>query len=124
MDMLLILDFGGGQSLSVARRMRGENVYCEILPYSADAQTIREKAPKGLLLVGGTQDAQADCAQEIYDMGLPMLCMGYGARIAVKHFGGELGGSVLENRPSHIEFGESPLFAGLSECDRMLDRAD
>jgi len=124
MDMLLILDFGGGQSLSVARRIRGENVYCEILPYSADSQTIREKAPKGLLLVGGTQDAQADCAQEIYDMGLPMLCMGYGARIAVKHFGGELGGSVLENRPSHIEFGESPLFAGLSECDRMLDRAD
>ena len=128
MDMLLILDFGGSQSQSVARRVRGERVYCEIASYDISAEEIRAKAPKGLLLVGGVQDAwpegAPDCAQEVYDLGLPMLCLGYGARIAVKHFGGTLMGPVLEKKPAHIEFAENALFAGLSECDRFLERAD
>jgi len=124
MDMLLILDFGGAQSRSVARRLRGESIYCEIMPCDADVKRIREKEPKGLVLVGGTEDAQADCAEEVYAMGLPMLCLGGGARAALRHFGGEILETVLENRPSHIEFAENALFAGMGECDRMLERAD
>lgn len=126
--MLLILDFGGAQSQFVARRIRGENIYCEVLGYQATAAQIAAKAPRGIVLVGGTQDAwpddAPDCAQEIYDLGLPMLGIGYGARIAVKHFGGKLFGPVLEKKPAHIAFDETPLFAGLSECDRFLERAD
>lgn len=57
MDMLLILDFGGAQSQFVARRIRGENIYCEVLGYQATAAQIAAKAPRGLVLVGGTQDA-------------------------------------------------------------------
>lgn len=128
MDKLLILDMGGTQSQSIARRLRGESVYCEIAAGDISAEKVREKEPKGLVLVGGMRDASAadapDCAQEIYEMGLPMLCLGYGARIAAKHFGAQLHGAVLEERPAHIEFGEDPIFAGLSECDRFIDRAD
>lgn len=128
MDMLLILDFGGTQSQSVARRLRGESIYCEILPFSVSAQEICQKQPKGLLLVGGVQDAGApdaiDCAPEVYETGLPMLGIGYGARIALRHFGGKLFGPVLEKKAAHIEFGDDPLFEGLSECDRFLERAD
>ena len=128
MDTLVILDFGGSQSQSVARRIRGEHVYCEVLNYDATAAEIRAKEPKGLLLVGGTQDAfqegAPDASEEVYAMGLPMLCLGYGARIAVKHFGGRLLGPVLEKRPAQITLESSRLFEGLTECDRFIDRAD
>jgi len=124
MDMLLILDFGARQSLSVARRIRAENIYCEILPCDADFARIAGKTPKGLVLVGGAQDGEKDCDARVYEMGVPMLCLGGGARAAVRHFGGEIVGTALENRPSHIEFAQSELFEQLSECDRMLERAD
>ncbi|MDO4739320.1 MAG: glutamine-hydrolyzing GMP synthase [Eubacteriales bacterium] len=124
MDMLLVLDFGGMQSQSVARRIRGDGIYSELLPCSASAEEIRQKAPKGLVLVGGPQEITADCAPEVYALGLPMLCLGYGARAAVAHFGGRLLGPALLNKPSHIEFSPCPLFEGLSECDRFLERAD
>lgn len=128
MDMLMILDFGGSQAQSVAKRIRGEHVYCEVLPCDAPTADITAKNPKGILLIGGTMDAAAegayDCAQEVYDLGLPMLGLGYGARVMVKHFGGRLMGAVVENKPTHVKFDDCALFAGVSEADRYIDRAD
>ena len=122
MDKLLILDLGGAQSYMLAHRVRGENVYCEIVPYDTPAREIAARGPKGLIIVGGTQDSENDCSQEVYDLGLPILCFGGGARSAVRHFGGILGGTVIEDTPAHIDFSPSPVFEELTECDRFIDR--
>lgn len=124
MDMLLILDFGGPQAQAVARRLRGESVYCEILPFDADVEAALEKKPRGIVLAGGEDGAERDCADGFYAAGLPMLCLGYTARAALRRFGGTLAGTALERRIAHIEFGDDPLFASLSECDRFFERAD
>ena len=121
MDMLLILDFGGMQAQSVARRLRGESVYCEILPCNADIKKVLEKEPRGLVLAG---EGDAPCKAELFETGLPVLAFGHGAREAVRNFGGQLSGIVLERKIAHIEFGEDPLFASLTECDRFIERAD
>lgn len=121
MDMLLILDFGGMQAQSVARRLRGESVYCEILPCDTDMKKALEMGPKGLVLAG---EGDAPCRAEIFGTGLPVLAFGRGAREAVRHFGGKLPETVLERKIAHIEFGQDPLFASLTECDRFIERAD
>lgn len=124
MDMLLILDFGGLQAQAVAHRLRGESVYCEILPWDTSAEQALAKEPKGIVLAGGADDADRDCAEGFYAAGLPMLCLGYSARAAVRRFGGRAEGPALERKIAHIEFGADPLFAELSECDRFFERAD
>jgi len=42
-ETILVLDFGGQYNQLIARRVRDLNVYCEVLPYYASIETIREK---------------------------------------------------------------------------------
>ena len=49
MDTVLILDFGAQYSRLIARRVREQNVFCEVLPHSASAETIRSKNPIGII---------------------------------------------------------------------------
>lgn len=90
-DYVLILDFGGTQSQAVARKVRGQSVYCEVMPFDTKLEVIVEKAPKGLILVGGLDtmpDARADA--QIYKLGLPILCFGRAALSMLETMGGEV----------------------------------
>ena len=52
-DFILVLDFGGQQAQSMARKLRGQNYYCEVHPGDISPETVSRKAPRGLLLAGG-----------------------------------------------------------------------
>ena len=52
-ELVLVIDFGGQYNQLIARRVRENNVYCEILPYNTPIEVIKEKAPKGLIFTGG-----------------------------------------------------------------------
>ena len=52
-DRILILDFGSQVTQLIARRVRENGVYCEIHPYTASADKIRDFAPAGVILSGG-----------------------------------------------------------------------
>ena len=82
-DKVLLLDFGGTQAQSVARKLRGERVYCEVLPYNAPLEEIEKASPRGILLAGGASpDGEAlRCDARVFSLGLPVLAMGYGARL-------------------------------------------
>ncbi len=121
-DFILILDFGGSQALSMARKLRGQNFYCEVHPCSVDVETIRRKAPRGLLLAGGPGDRPFDDA--ILRLGLPVLAMGFCARSMAQSFGAACEGALLTGRASQITFLPCPLFEGLGESDRFFDRID
>ena len=52
-DRLLIVDFGSQVTQLIARRVREEGVYCEIVPFGRAEQAFRETRPKGIILSGG-----------------------------------------------------------------------
>lgn len=113
---IIVLDFGSQYTQLIARRLREEKVYCEIVPYHTPLEEIKAKNPKGVILSGGPSSVYNENAYEvdqgIYELGIPVLGICYGMqRIAV-----DFGGSVI--RSDHHEYGkaelkletESPLF--------------
>ena len=127
-DLILILDFGGQQAQRMARKLRGERYFCEIVPCETPAAELAARAPKGLLLAGGTGDPGAPDARNadaaVFSMGLPVLAMGYGARQMALTLGGQLLGTQLTDRSAQITFAASPLFEGLGESERFFSRVD
>lgn len=104
---IIVLDFGSQYTQLIARRLREDKIYCEILPYRTKVADIKAKNPKGIILSGGPSSVYNKDAYEVdkavYDMGIPVLGICYGMqRIAV-----DFGGSVV--RSSHHEYGKAEL---------------
>lgn len=104
---IIILDFGSQYTQLIARRLREERVYCEILPYYTKLDAIKTKNPKGIILSGGPSSVYAKDAYEVdqgvYVIGVPVMGICYGMqRIAV-----DFGGSVI--RSDHHEYGKAEL---------------
>ena len=104
---IIVLDFGSQYTQLIARRLREDKIYCEILPYHTSIADIKAKNPKGVILSGGPSSVYNKDAYEvdqgIYTMGIPVLGICYGMqRIAV-----DFGGSVV--RSDHHEYGKAEL---------------
>ena len=56
---VLILDFGGQYNQLIARRVRENNVYCEVHPYDMSLDAIRAYDPIGIIFTGGPQSVYA-----------------------------------------------------------------
>lgn len=120
-ELVIVIDFGGQYNQLVARRVRESNVYCEIYSYKTDLEKIKEMRPKGIILTGGPdsvyRDGAATCTKELFEMGIPVLGLCYGAQL-MSHV---LGGKV--EKAEHREYGKtdtifdtsSALFKGLPE---------
>ena len=125
-DCILVLDFGGNQAYYTARRLRGEQYYCEILPGDTDPAEILAREPKGLLLAGGdtgTQRAEA-LPFDPEEMNLPMLAFGGAARMLAERIGAQHQGIQLQKNKDSVQFIPCDLFAQLGENDRFFDRID
>jgi GMP synthase (glutamine-hydrolysing) len=121
---IIVLDFGSQYTQLIARRLREDKIYCEILPYHTSVAEIVAKNPKGIILSGGPSSVYNKDAYEVdkgvYSMGIPVLGICYGMqRIAV-----DFGGSVV--RSDHHEYGKAELTvlnAG-DNCSPLLKDCD
>jgi GMP synthase (glutamine-hydrolysing) len=125
-DRILILDFGGQTTQLIARRIREQQVYCEIQPPTLDAGAVKAWRPAGIILSGGpasTLDADSPSVHPgIFALGVPVLGICYGEQLMAKLLGG------LVEKASEREFGraqlklerEHPLFAGLPGSERTV----
>src|SRR5438094_9725109 len=52
-DKILIVDLGSQVTQLIARRVREEKVYCEIVPFQKADEAFRAMRPKGVILSGG-----------------------------------------------------------------------
>ena len=96
-EEVLVLDFGGQYSQLIARRIRECGVFAELLPATASAEAIRERAPTALVLSGGPASVYEPGAPEfpmqLLDLGIPMLGICYGMQAMVQALGGKVEGA-------------------------------
>lgn len=93
-ELVLIVDFGGQYSQLIARRVRENNVYCEIIPYSTSMEKIKEKNPKGIIFSGGPNSVYGENTpkidKEIFEIGVPVLGICYGQQLTAFTLGGKV----------------------------------
>ncbi len=91
---IVILDFGAQYSQLIARRIREQNVFSVVLPFSASLEEIRSYSPVGIVLSGGPCSVYDEGAphadKRVFDLGLPVLGICYGLQFMVHALGGKV----------------------------------
>jgi GMP synthase (glutamine-hydrolysing) len=104
-DKILIVDFGSQVTQLIARRVREEGVYCEIVPFNKAAEAFAEMKPRGVILSGGPESVHEAgsprAPQAIFEAGVPVLGICYGQMTMAAQLGGTVEGG------HHREFGRA-----------------
>ena len=116
-DKILIVDFGSQVTQLIARRVREEGVYSEIVPYQRADEALRRMQPKGMILSGGPAsvlDNDAPLApQSVFEAGVPVLGICYGEQAMAQQLGGKVEGG------HHREFGRTEV--KVTESSPLID---
>ncbi len=106
-DKILIVDFGSQVTQLIARRVREEGVYSEIVPFDKAAAAFAEMKPKAVILSGGPESVHVEgsprAPQAIFDSGVPVLGICYGQMTMAAQLGGTVEGGHAR------EFGRADL---------------
>jgi len=120
-ELILVMDFGSQTAQLIARRVRDQNVFCQVVRHDLSVDRIRELNPKGLILSGGPASVYGKGAPtidpKILNLDIPILGICYGMQIACH----VLGGKIL---PAHArEFGRAPItqVANSPEAHSLFD---
>ncbi|MDA7902823.1 glutamine-hydrolyzing GMP synthase [Mariniblastus sp.] len=93
-ERILVLDFGSQYAQLIARRVREQHVYCEIVRHDITPAQIKKHSPSGLILSGGPssvyESESPKCDPGIFDLGIPVLGICYGMQLACDHLGGKV----------------------------------
>ena len=104
-DKILIVDFGSQVTQLIARRVREEGVYSEIVPFQKAEAAFKEMKPKAVILSGGPESVHEAgsprAPQPIFDSGVPVLGICYGQMTMAAQLGGKVEGG------HHREFGRA-----------------
>ncbi|MGD9580369.1 MAG: glutamine-hydrolyzing GMP synthase [Vampirovibrionia bacterium] len=96
-DKIVVLDFGSQYTQLIARRIREQKVYCEILPFNASIEDIKKLSPKGVILSGGPSSVFAEgapvCTMDIFKLNIPILGICYGLQLMCQLLGGKVDSS-------------------------------
>jgi len=118
-ERILVLDFGSQYAQLIARRVREQHVYCEIVRHDVTADRIKALAPQGIILSGGPSSVYEQgaprCDPGLFRLGIPVLGICYGMQLACDSLGGRVGqaGAREYGRASCTVNIDDPLFAGV-----------
>ncbi len=94
-QVVLVVDFGAQYAQLIARRVREAMVYSEIVPHNITAAEIIQRKPSAIILSGGPASVHVEGAPrldaEIYQLGVPVLGICYGAQLIAHQLGGLVG---------------------------------
>ncbi len=120
-DTVLVVDFGAQYAQLIARRVREAHVYSEIVPRTMPLAEMLARRPAGIILSGGPASVHVEGAPSldpsIYDSGVPLLGICYGAQLVAQQLGGEVartgvaeyGRTDMEVTAGSVLFGKLPL---------------
>ena len=117
---VLVVDFGAQYAQLIARRIREARVFSEIVSHELTAAEITAMEPVGIILSGGPKSVRIDGAPKIdpkiYELGIPILGICYGAQLIAQQLGGTVsqfeageygrtslqvnGGNLLSDQPA------------------------
>jgi len=115
---VLVVDFGAQYAQLIARRVREAHVYSEIVQSSITAEQVKAKNPAAIILSGGPKSVYEVPAPsldpEIYELGIPILGICYGAQLMAQQLGGTVArtGNGEYGRTELTRSGESVLLDG------------
>ena len=116
---VFVVDFGAQYAQLIARRVRELNVYSEIVPHRITAAEVARRSPAALILSGGPKSVHVDGAPSldpaIYDLGIPILGICYGAQLIAQQLGGTVG------RGMRGEYGRAKLSRIGGSISTLLD---
>ena len=115
-EKVLVLDFGAQYAQLIARRVREQQVYCEIVRHTITADRVRQLAPRGLIFSGGPasvyEQGAPKCDPELFRLGIPVLGICYGMQLACEVLGG-----AVASAPAR-EYGRAAL--SITKDDELL----
>jgi GMP synthase (glutamine-hydrolysing) len=130
-NWIAILDFGSQYSQLIARRVREQRVYSELLKFNTTAAELAARKPAGIILSGGPASVLDKgsplCDPAIYDLGVPVLGICYGQQMTAKLLNGAVKpGREREYGSARVSVVEpSPLFRDMpSELDVWMSHGD
>ena len=119
-NKVLVIDFGAQYAQLIARRVREHNIFSELVRHTISAAEVKDKAPVAIILSGGPASVNVENAPqldpEIYELGVPILGICYGAQLIAQQLGGTVG------RDEKGEYGRTTMSVS-ADCD-LLNAAD
>ncbi|MBP5781746.1 MAG: glutamine-hydrolyzing GMP synthase, partial [Clostridia bacterium] len=126
MEKILVLDFGGQYNQLIARRVRDQHVFAEIVPYNRiTPEKILSGGYRGIIFTGGPNSvydpASPHYPREVLELGIPVLGICYGCQLIAY-----IDGGTIESAGETSEYGmvehrvtdrDCPLFKGVPEKD-------
>ena len=121
-ESILIVDFGSQYSRLIARRVRENSVYCEIISFNTNWSEVEGLNPKGIILSGGPASVYDETSPLaplwVFESGLPILGICYGMQVLVHQLGGKVSASTKKeygHAVLHQNKPDEPLFTGLPQ---------
>lgn len=135
---IAILDYGSQYTQLIARRIREQQVYSEIIRFDTTAAKLRENPPAGIILSGGPNSVFEEGAPgidaEIFNLGIPVLGVCYGMQLMSQTLGGkvtpgesrEYGKTEMTTTPDNVLFAGLPqsFVVWMSHGDRVAEIPD
>ena len=112
-ELVVVLDFGGGNNQLIARRIRELSVFSEMVPHDISYEELQAKNPDALILSGEPISATPTCDERIFSLGIPILGIGFG----MQWMASKLGGTV--KAAGRYEYGRSQLH--IKQEDKLFE---
>lgn len=129
-ELVLVVDFGGQYNQLIARRVRENKVYCEIVPYTISAEKVKELNPKGIIFTGGPNSVYGEDSpqvdKELFELNIPILGICYGAQLMSHMLGGCVKtATIREYGKTDVELTtNNKLFDGITEKQCWMSHTD
>jgi GMP synthase (glutamine-hydrolysing) len=124
---ILILDFGSQYTQLIARRVREQQVYCELHSHDVSDDFIRTFNPAGIILSGGPNSVYEEetprAPDAVFQLGVPVFGICYGMQTMAAQLGGKVE-NAHKREFGYAEIrarGHSALFKGIEDHTNAED---
>ena len=129
MERIVILDFGAQYNQLIARRVREQGVFSELLPPMSPIERIKGEGLSGIILSGSPDSVYSEegrrCLPEVFSLGVPVLGICYGMQLMTHMLGGRVEKApVREYAGVKAYFKPSPLFEGMPDSVVWMSHND